>query len=309
MHRSEAYLTRHPANPLLRPEQVPGAEALMNGCPFVFEDRIHLLQPIIWRDREFPSMHVCESDDGVNFRIRPEPFIQHQPREERDPLFHLDRWAIDPRVTRIGDTYYIMRPGDSYLGTVALLGRTKDWKTYEHMEIVSLPMNRVPCLFPEKIGGDYVRLDRPSGRREGDIWLARSPDLIHWGRHRPLAQAGFHWCNKKIGPSVPIATPEGWLVLIHGVQDSCAGSRYSLGAMLLDRQDPERIIGRMKSWILTPDRDYEFQGNVPNVVFVCGALAFPERDELRVYYGAADTCMGLATGSLSRLIDACRKEA
>ena len=306
MYREETYLQRHPGNPILRPSQVPGAEAFMNGCPFVYQGRIHLLQPIIWRGREFPSLHVCESDDGVQFRIRPEPFIQFTARQESDPLFHLDRWAIDPRVTKIGDDYYIIRPGDSYLGTVALLGRTRDWQAYEHLEIVSLPMNRVPCLFPEKIGGDYVRLDRPSGRREGDVWLARSPDLIHWGRFRPLLRAGFHWYTKKVGPTVPILTEAGWLVIFHGVQDSCAGSRYSLGAMLLDRQQPERVLGQMKSWLLTPDRDYEFNGNVPNVVFACAALAFPERDELRVYYGAADTYMCLATGSLRRIITACQ---
>ena len=309
MYREETYLQRYSGNPILRPNMLPGAEAMMNGCPFIYRDKIHLLQPVIWRNKEFTSMHVCDSDDGIHFNINPEPFIQFTPQAqgEENPLFHLDRWAIDPRVTKIGDTYYIMRPGDSSLGTVALLGCTKDWKTYEHIEIVSLPMNRVPCLFSEKIGGNYVRLDRPSGRREGDIWIARSPDLIHWGQFRPLLRAGFHWNSKKVGPTVPIRTEQGWLVITHGVQDSCAGSRYSLGAMLLDLENPEKIVGQMKSWILTPDRDYEFNGNVPNVVFACSALADVARDELRVYYGAADTYMCLATGSLSQIINACLK--
>lgn len=305
MYREEIFLRRHPGNPILRPDMLPGAEAMMNGCPFLFRGKIHILQPVIWRNKEYTSMHVCESDDGLNFRIHPEPFIQFHYTSDADPLFHLDRWAIDPRVTQIGDTYYIMRPGDSYMGTVALLGCTTDWKHYRHIEVVSLPMNRVPCLFPEKINGQYVRLDRPSGRREGDIWIARSPDLIHWGEFRPLARAGFHWNNKKIGPTVPLRTEQGWLVITHGVQDSCAGSRYSLGAMLLDLANPEKILGQMKSWILTPDREYEFNGNVPNVVFACAALADTARDELRVYYGAADTYMGLATGSLSRIIEGC----
>lgn len=308
MYRKEEYLKRYKGNPVLRPDMVPGAEAIMNGCPFVYEGRICLLQPIIWKGREAPSIHVCESDDGIHFTVREEPFIAVT-EDEDDPRFHLDRWLIDPRVTRIGDTYYIMRPGDSHLGTVAILGRTRDWRTYEHMEIVSLPMNRVPCLFPEKIEGGYVRLDRPSGSRDGDIWISYSPDLIHWGRHRHLLSGWTHWQSKKIGPCVPIHTDEGWLVLIHGVQDSCAGSRYSLGAVLLDLNDPERVVGKMNSWILTPDRDYEFNGNVPNVVFACAAIPDFEHDELKVYYGAADTCMCLATGSLSRIVTACKAGA
>jgi len=266
MYRSEEHLERHESNPILRPDMIPGAEAIMNGCPFVYDGKIMLLQPIIWKNREYPSIHVCESDDGINFTIREDPFISFTDDSD-SPLFHLDRWLIDPRVTKIDDTYYIMRPGDSYLGTVAILGRTTDWQTYEHMEVVSLPMNRVPCLFPEKIAGAYMRLDRPSGRNDGNIWLASSPDLIHWGRHRHVTNGWTHWQSKKIGPCVPIKTEQGWLVIVHGVLDSCAGSRYSLGAMLLDLDDPTKIIGKMSSWILTPDRDYEFNGNVPNVVF------------------------------------------
>ncbi len=307
MYREEFYLRRHPANPIIRPDMMPGAEAMMNGCPFVFKGKIHILQPVIWRNKDCPSMHVCESDDGVNFRINPKPFIKFDHKEDKTHLFHMDRWQIDPRVTKIGDTYYIMRPGDSYLGTVALLGKTKDWKKYEHMEVVSLPMNRVPCLFPEKIGGKYLRIDRPSGRLEGNLWLSKSPNLLHWGEYRPLQNAWLHWNNKKIGPTVPIKTPKGWLVIIHGVQDSCAGSRYSLGAMMLDLKNPEKVIGKMNSWILTPDRDYEFNGNVPNVVFACSAIPDFKNDELKVYYGAADTYMCLATGSLSRIINACLK--
>lgn len=307
MSRKEEYLFRHPANPILRPESIPGADALMNGCPFMYQGKIHLLQPVIWKGKEAPSMHVCVSEDGVNFTINPEPFIQIA-TEESDPRFHVDRWLIDPRITQIDDAYYIFRPGDSYLGTLAMLDVTRDWKTVEHLGVHSLPMNRVPCLFPKTFNGRYARLDRPMGRAEGNLWISWSEDLRYWGDHRHLSNGWAYWMGKKLGPCVPIQTDEGWLVIVHGVLDSCAGSRYSLGAMLLDLDHPEKIIGRMKSYILTPDRDYEFQGNVPNVVFACGALAEPENDLLRVYYGAADTTMCLATGSLSQIVDACRKE-
>ena len=219
MYRKEQYLKRFAGNPILRPEMIDGAEAMMNGCPFEYNGKIMILQPIIWGGKESPSMHVCESDDGINFTIREKPFIELL-TEENDPRFHIDRWLIDPRVTKIDDTYYIMRPGDSYLGTVAILGKTTDWETYEFMDVVSLPMNRVPCLFPEKINGKYVRLDRPSGRNEGNIWVSYSPDLIHWGHHRHLLNPWTHWSGKKIGPCVPIKTKEGWLTLVHGVLDS-----------------------------------------------------------------------------------------
>lgn len=304
MYRAEEYLFRYEGNPILGPDQIPGAEAVMNGCPFQYQGQTWLLQPIIWKGKEAPSIHVCESEDGLHFTVRPEPFIEIT-SDENDPCFHIDRWLIDPRVTQIDDTYYIMRPGDSYLGTTAILGCTQDWKTYTHMDTVSLPMNRVPCLFPDKIGGRYARLDRPSGRIKGNIWISYSPDLIHWGEHRHLLNGWAHWQQKKIGPCVPIRTDKGWLVLIHGVQDSCAGSRYSLGAILLDLHNPEHILGKMNSWILTPDRDYEFQGNVPNVVFACAGIPDFEQDLLHVYYGAADTCMCRASGCLSQLVEAC----
>jgi len=306
MYRKEEYLKRYDGNPILQPDMLDGAEAMMNGCPFEFNGKIMLLQPIIWKGKEAPSIHLCESDDGINFTIREQPFIE-MATDVDDPRFHIDRWLIDPRVTKIDDTYYIMRPGDSYLGTLAILGKTEDWETYEFMDVVSLPMNRVPCLFPEKIDGKYVRLDRPSGRNEGNIWISYSPDLIHWGHHRHLLNSWAHWNGKKIGPCVPIKTQEGWLTLVHGVLDSCAGSRYSLSAILLDLDNPEKIIGKMNSWILTPERDYEFNGNVPNVVFACAAIPDFNQDELKVYYGAADTYMCLATGSIAEIIDACKK--
>ncbi len=304
--RKELYLERHPENPIISPSMMDGADAMMNGCPFVHDGKIKILQPIIFSGREFPQMHICESDDGVHFKINEKPFIKFEKNPE-SPLFHLDRWLIDPRITQIGDDYYIMRPGDSYLGTVAILGKTNDWIKYEHIEVISLPMNRVPCLFPAKFGGEFLRIDRPSGRNEGNLWLSRSPDLIYWGRHRHLLNPWTHWGRKKIGPCVPIKTDEGWLVLVHGVNDSCAGSRYCLTAILLDLEKPEKIIGMMKSSILSPERDYEFIGHVPNVVFACAAIPDFGKDELKLYYGATDTCMCLATGSLSRIIGACKK--
>ena len=314
MLREEFGLYRHEANPLITPRDFPGAQAVFNCGQTMHRGRTILLVSILLRHEPAPRMHVAESDDGIHFRIRPEPFIT---KSTVPPFDQTDNWPIDPRVTYVAEdeTYYIMRPGNSPSGCAALLGRTRDWETYEPMEVIALPSNRVPCLFPEKIGGMYVRLDRPyvliddphNEQQRGHIWVSSSPDLIHWGRHRPLLSPWIHWNGAKIGPTPPIRTADGWLVIIHGVSRSCAGMAYSLGAILLDLEDPTRIVGRANGPLLTPDRPYEFEGRVPNVVFACGAIADTEDDRLRVYYGGADTCIALATGSIREIVDICKK--
>jgi hypothetical protein len=147
-----------------------------------------------------------------------------------------DSWVIDPRVTKMGDTYYVVRPGQCHpldgkdIGPCALLYKTKDFKTAEFIECISLPLNRVPCLFPEKINGDYVRLDRPYGlarvcppghplddQLTHGMWISYSPDMIHWGRHRPFLYPCMSYANYKVGPTPPIKTKDGWLEIIHGV--------------------------------------------------------------------------------------------
>ena len=137
----------------------------------------------------------------------------------------------------------------------------------------------MPCLFPEKINGLYARLDRPyrvaphDFHYIGNIWISYSPDLVFWGKHRPLLKPGFsHWCGTKIGPTPPIRTKEGWLVLIHGVIENCAGHRYGIGAML-STWKILKLSAETYSSILEPYEPYEFNGIVPNVVFTCGAIA------------------------------------
>jgi len=311
-------LKRHPENPIITPKDLSGAYAIFNPGQTIFKGKTLLLLPVAHNamryrgQRQHVTSHAATSTDGVHFRINPGPFFK--PSKE-EPFATLPGQGVDFRITRIGDTYYIVYPSCSEWGTLALLARTKDFVTYENMDVVSLPDNRVPCLFPGKIDGCYVRLDRPyrvcpnDFHELGNIWVSYSPDLIHWGRHRPLLKPGYtHWAGTKIGPTPPIRTPEGWLVIIHGVMLSCGGHRYSIGAVLLDLKDPARIIGRTRSAILAPDEPYEFNGIVPNVVFPCGAIGDVKKDEIRIYYGCADTCVGLATGSLSGLVRLCRDE-
>lgn len=314
MYLKEYGLKRYGNNPILTPKDFPKAAAVFNCGQTMYKGKTILLVAIMLTDSSMPRIHVAESEDGISFTIRKEPFIT---QSNLPNIKYLDNWVIDPRVTYFPeeDVYYIIRPGNSENGCVAILGKTKDFESYEDIDVISLPNNRVPCLFSEKIGGSYVRLDRPyslvndphNNDQMGNIWISYSPDLIHWGRHKLLLSPWNNWMGTKIGPTPPIKTKDGWLVITHGVSQSCTGQRYCLGAVLLDLEDPSKVIGKANSYILAPDAPYEFMGRVPNVVFACGAIADFKEDRLRVYYGGADTYICLATGSISEIIDMCKK--
>jgi beta-1,4-mannooligosaccharide/beta-1,4-mannosyl-N-acetylglucosamine phosphorylase len=313
MLRYDTLLKRNPANPIISPMDFPydPADQVFNPGQCMFQGKTLLLLSVKLRNERYARAHVATSDNGVDFDIWEEPLFQ----VDKDKQFgNLDTHPIDFRITQMGDTYYIMRPGNSEWGCVAFLYKTMDFKTVEPVEIIALPHNRVPCLFPEKINGEYVRLDRPYSvgapyeKSFANIWVSRSPDLIHWGQHRPLLKRGaFPWAGLKVGPTPPIKTEKGWLEIVHGVQECFVSWRYSLGAILLDLENPEKIIGAMQSYILTPETEYEHHGVIPDVVFATGAIADLQTRRLRIYYGGADTCVCLAEGDLDAIIDGCIK--
>jgi beta-1,4-mannooligosaccharide/beta-1,4-mannosyl-N-acetylglucosamine phosphorylase len=315
---NEFILNRHQNNPIIKPADFPGSYAIFNPGQTKFNGKYLLLLPVAHNAGDKNkygqdiTAHVALSTDGVHFEINPEPLFK---RDTQAPFSTVRPQCIDFRITQIDDMYYVVNPGCGPWGTMGILSRTRNWNDWENLDIISLPDNRMPCLFPEKINGKYYRLDRPyrvapnDHHDFGNMWLASSPDLLHWGSYRPLLKPGFsHWNSTKIGPTPPVKTPEGWLVIIHGVIESCSGHRYSMGGMLLDLNNPEKIIGLTKSAILAPFEQYEFNGMVPNVVFPAGFIADWESDDLRVYYGAADNYVGLATGSVRELVALCRKE-
>ncbi len=308
MFIAEKGLKRYQGNPIIKPMDVDQAIAVFNCGQTTYKGKTILVLPVQRMDTQTPCIHIAESDDGINFKIRPEPFI----KQSQNPDYSfLDNWVIDPRVAYIpeDDMYYICRPMDSGWGTATMLMRTKDFETCEEMGVIALPSNRVPSLFQGKINGRYVRVDRPNIKINNGLWLSYSDDLIHWGEYKPLIKPFTNWSYYKMGPTPPIKTKEGWLMIIHGVKTAMEGTsqRYSLGAVLLDLEDPSKVIGKMMSPILTPNTPYEYNGHAPSTVFACGAIADEEKDELRVYYGAADTSIGLATGSLSEIIEMCKK--
>ncbi|MUG88774.1 glycosidase [Paenibacillus timonensis] len=231
-------------------------------------------------------LRVARSKDGVHFDIDPQPALF--------PENALEAWGIeDPRVTQIGDTYYITYSSASVRGVGAGLAETKDFRTFKRHGLMLAPENKDVMLFPEKIGGKYYALHRPVPKSFGapEMWIAESPDLLHWGNHRflmGLSEQG--WDSARMGGgAVPIRTERGWLALYHGAD---ASHRYCMGAVLLDLEDPGKVIGRSVRPFIEPETDYEVNGFFGGVVFSCGALLVG--DTVRMYYGAADEVMAVA---------------
>ena len=306
-------LTRHPANPILHVKDYSGIAQLYNPSPVQYGEETILLVSVVEHaatrgvGRDVGQTRIARSRDGVHFDLSDDDFIDTQSDEYPYPLYH---HFIDNRVTKIDDWYYIVTPVmvNGYDSPVGMLGRTKDFESYERIDVITQPKNRGASLFPEKIGGKYYKLDRPGGGDggHGDIWVSSSPDLVHWGCFKPVIAAGYRFWNvQKIGPTPPIKTDKGWLELMHGVFSPAGGTYYYIGALLLDLDEPWKVIGKTNSYILAPEEEYERYGNCDNTVFVCGAIADHEADELRVYYGATDNYICLATGSLSELVQAC----
>lgn len=309
-------LTRYENNPILHVQDFPGAAQLYNPSPVMYRDETVLLVSVVEHSategygRDVGQTRVARSRDGVNFTLGTDNFIRVPENMHCAELYH---HYIDNRVTKIDDTYYIVTPVmvHGFDSPVGLLGKTYDFVDYEPIDIITQPKNRGASLFPEKINGKYYKLDRPGGGdgSNGDIWISASEDLIHWGEFKPVIAAGYRFWNvEKIGPTPPIKTDKGWLDIIHGVYRPAGGTYYYVGAMLLDLDEPWRVIGRTNSYILAPEEPYERHGNCDNTVFPCGAIADYEKDQVRLYYGACDNYICLAQGSLSELTDACIKQ-
>ncbi|PPA69877.1 glycoside hydrolase family 130 protein [Jeotgalibacillus proteolyticus] len=240
-------------------------------------------------------LRIARSRDGRNFTIDEDPFIY--------PSTNLETFGIeDPRITKIGAVYYIYFSAISKNGVGEVLVSTEDFKTYEHLGMIFAPENKDVLIFPEKINGKYYALHRPVPKSTGapEIWIAESDNLLYWGNHRHLIGLRENkWDNGRIGGgAVPIKTEKGWLELYHGASKE---SRYCMGAVLLDLEDPSKVLARSDAPILEPEADYEVQGFFGNVVFSCGVLV--EGDVVKMYYGVADTSMACAELSLQEILD------
>ncbi|MCB9208966.1 MAG: glycoside hydrolase family 130 protein [Ignavibacteriales bacterium] len=216
-------------------------------------------------------------------------------------------FAYDPRVVNIDDTYYILWCDDMNGPSIGL-GRTIDFKTFIRLSNPLMPYNRNGVLFPRKINGKYMLLSRPSDTGHtpfGDIFISESPDLVYWGNHKHLMSKGGKgwWQGTKIGAGpIPIETNEGWLLFYHGVSGTCNGFVYSFGAVILDLDQPSKVLYRTRDYLLTPEKDYESVGFVPNVVFPCANLFDADTGRIAIYYGAADTYTAIAFTQVDELI-------
>ncbi len=242
-------------------------------------------------------LRVARSKDGIHFTVEDHPFVM------LDPFY--EEWGMeDPRITQIGDKYYIDYVSVASFGVTTSLLCTRDFENFERLGVIFAPENKDVAIFPEKIGSLYYALNRPvpDGIGQPNIWLANSPDLIHWGDQKLLTSVSTadSWDSTRIGGgAVPVRTSRGWLVIYHGADRN---DNYFLNAMLLDLENPTRILGKLSTPLLKPEEEYERIGFYDNVVFSCGVVA--EEDVLRIYYGAADDKICMAEASISELLDA-----
>lgn len=243
-------------------------------------------------------IRIARSKDGKHFIVDDKPFIY--------PSNKFEAFGIeDPRVTLIDDTYYIYYSGVSELGVGEMMVKTKDFQKIEHCGMIFAPENKDIVIFPEKINGKYYALHRPVPKACGnpEIWIAESDNLFYWGGHRHLLglRDGM-WDNERMGAgAVPIKTERGWLELYHG---AAKDNKYCMGAVLLDIDDPSKVVGRSEKPVLEPEADYEVEGFFGNVVFSCGALA--EGDKIKMYYGVADTSIACAELNIKEILDSLR---
>ena len=273
--------------------------SVFNPGAIRFRDRVHLLLRVQTRGRETLLM-AAESGDGVRFEVQPEPVGIEGLKPTG--IYHV----YDPRLTRIGERVYAVFAADTDDGCRLGVARTRDMRRYELLGL-GPPDRRNGVLFPEKVGGRYLRLERPNtAEGSGDeIVLAESEDLVGWRTVGPVLKGRWHYWDERIGSGPPpVRIPEGWLHVYHGIATHFMSVIiYQAGVVLLDADDPTRVLARSRENILEPREAYELVGQVPNVVFPSGWVV--DGDRVKLYYGAADTCIGLAETTIAELLGAC----
>ena len=304
----DAPVWRYSNNPVIPRNPAPGVARIFNSAVCPWEDGFIA----VLRGEQvngIPYIYLGRSDDGISWKIDKEqiPFV-----DENGESF-MPRYAYDPRLIKIDDTYYAVWCQDFYGASIGMAS-TKDFKTFVRLENPFIPFNRNAVLFPRKVHDRYLLLSRPSDSGHtpfGDIFLSESPDMTYWGKHRHVMSAGSRWWESvKIGGgAAPIETTEGWLLFYHGVSSTCNGFVYSIGGAILDIDEPSKVLYRCENYLLTPEEPYEERGFVPNVTFPCATLQDTETGRIAIYYGAADTYVGLAFTQVDLVVDYIKKHS
>jgi len=297
--------SRHSDNPILTASDWPYAvNSVFNPGATLLPDGTTLLLCRVEDRRGLSHLTVARSVNGIdNWQIDSRPTLA------ADPInFPEELWGVeDPRITYVEELkkYAIVYTAYTRDGPGVSLALTEDFSQFERLGVIMAPEDKDAALLPQRIDGQWALIHRPVSAPRAHMWISFSENLYHWGGHKLMLEArrGAWWDANKIGLSPPpIQTPKGWLVIYHGVRQTAAGAIYRLGLALFDLMNPEVCLKRGDEWIFGPEETYERRGDVDNVVFPCGTTIAPDGDTVRLYYGAADTSIAMATGSIHALL-------
>ncbi len=297
-------MEKYNKNPILTNQDVQfRVNSIFNAGAVKFNNKYLLLARV-----EMPngrsSFVTAISENGFDFKVDAKPSLTP---EDHKNHYQFVKWGIeDPRITELNGTYYILYTGYSQLMPLIMLAKTNDFKEFDIIGPISEPTNKDAVLFPEKIDGLYIKIDRPTADNRNDIWLNHSPDLIHWGNHHLVLQpTQGTWEQDKIGISTPpLKTKKGWLIMYHGVRTFGASTMYKQGLLLLSLDQPWKVIGKTEEPFIYPEAPHERTGDVPNVIFSNGWIREPD-GEVKIYFSGADTNICVAKTTVTHLLSLC----
>lgn len=306
---SDSIFTRYANNPILTAKDWPyPCNTVFNPAAVRLKDGTTLLLCRVEDHRGMSHLCAARSVDGFSdWNIDARPTLEHDPENHPEEI-----WGVeDARITYIPelDKYAVVYTSFAHAGPGVSLALTEDFVTFDRVGVIMPPEDKDATLLPHRIGDYWALIHRPVGNigaSGAHVWISYSPDLKHWGSHKLILEArhGAWWDADRIGLSPPlIETDRGWLMIYHGVRATVAGKVYRIGLALFDLVSPEICLLRGDRWIFGPETSYERGGDVENVVFPCGYTIADDGDTLRLYYGAADTCVAVATASLNGLLD------
>ncbi len=301
----ETLFHRHEKNPILTAADWPyPVHTVFNPAATRLRDGTTLLLCRVEDRRGHSHLCAARSANGLDgWVIDPQPTFLPDPDNYPEEL-----WGIeDPRITFVDELgkYIVAYTAFSKGGPGVALALTDDFRVYERCGLVMQPDDKDAALLPRRIDGSFALVHRPMHDSGAHVWMSFSPDLRNWGGHKLMLQArrGSWWDANKVGLSPPlIETSSGWLMIYHGVRHTAAGALYRLGLALFDRDKPDQCIARGDEWVFGPEAPYERHGDVGNVAFPCGYTIEADADTINLYYGAADTSIALATGSIRALL-------